>query len=56
MKEGIKDCDPLYLNLIDDTGYLEPQDAFAALIGATHGKDTWNSNPFVWRYKFKLIK
>jgi hypothetical protein len=29
-------------------------DAYAALIDATHGKCTWESNPFVWVYDFKL--
>ena len=31
-----------------------PQGAFAALIDKINGKGTWNSNPFVFAYTFKL--
>jgi hypothetical protein len=33
-----------------------PSEAYAAFINTTHGKGTWESNPFVWVYDFKLIK
>ena len=32
-----------------------PQEAFAALIDKLSGKGTWESNPLVWVYEFKLI-
>lgn len=36
--------------------YCTPKDAFAALIDKTSRKGTWESNPYVWVYKFELIK
>jgi hypothetical protein len=33
-----------------------PQEAYADLIDKINGKGTWESNPFVWMYDFKLIK
>lgn len=33
-----------------------PREAFAALIDFTSGKGTWQSNPFVFVYEYKLIK
>lgn len=33
-----------------------PRDAYARLIDAISGKGTWNSNPYVFVYDFKLIK
>lgn len=33
-----------------------PKEAFAALIDKTCGKGTWESNPYVWVYKFELVK
>lgn len=32
------------------------KEAFAYLIDKTSGKGTWDNNPFVWVYKFELIK
>lgn len=32
------------------------REAYAALIDRTSGKGTWNSNPFVWVYEYKLVK
>ena len=32
-----------------------PQEAFADLIDKTCGKGTWDSNPMVWVYEFKLV-
>lgn len=33
-----------------------PRKAYAALIDKVSGKGTWDSNPYVWVYEFKLIK
>lgn len=33
-----------------------PREAYAALINKISGKGTWESNPFVWVYDFKLIQ
>ena len=35
--------------------YYTPREAFAALINKVSGKGTWESNPFVWVYEFKLL-
>lgn len=32
-----------------------PRDAYADLIDSINGKGTWDSNPFVWVYDYKLI-
>lgn len=36
--------------------YSSPREAFAALIDKVSGKGTWESNPWVYTYEFKLIK
>lgn len=36
--------------------YKSPRKAFADLIDKISGKGTWNSNPFVWRIEFELVK
>lgn len=36
--------------------YKNPREPFAALIDKTCGRGTWNSNPYVFVYDFKLIK
>lgn len=56
LKEGIE----LYNNY-DGTygGYsapTTPKEAYAALINSINGKGTWEKNPFVWVYDFKLVK
>ena len=33
-----------------------PKEAFAALIDKVSGKGTWESNPYVFAYKFELVK
>lgn len=38
-----------------DDGFDTPRKAFTALIDKVSGKGTWESNPFVWVYEFKLI-
>lgn len=35
--------------------YNTPRDAFSALIDKVSGKGTWESNPYVWVYEFKLF-
>lgn len=35
--------------------YCTPREAFAALIDKVSGKGTWESNPYVFVYEFKLI-
>lgn len=51
---------------IDSFYYLEngkqkgisntPQESFSKLIDKLYGKGTWDRNPIVWAYEFKLIK
>lgn len=36
--------------------YNSPRDAFAALIDKVSGKGTWDKNPWVFVYEFKLVK
>jgi hypothetical protein len=36
--------------------YCTPREAYAALIDRVSGKGTWESNPYVFVYEFKLIK
>jgi hypothetical protein len=36
--------------------YCTPRDAYAELIDMVSGKGTWESNPYVFVYEFKLIK
>lgn len=35
--------------------YCTPRDAFEVLIDKVSGKGTWERNPFVWVYEFKLL-
>ena len=37
-------------------GAMTAQQAFAALIDKVCGKDTWDSNPYVFVYEFELMK
>ena len=39
----------------DKQPYCTPQDAFAFLIDKVSGKGTWERNPFVFVYEFKLF-
>lgn len=36
--------------------YFTPKCAYAALIDSISGKGTWERNPYVFAYKFKLVK
>lgn len=40
----------------NDDGFNTPREAFAALIDKVSGKGTWERNPYVFGYEFKLIK
>lgn len=62
LKEGLEWAHGLfYVNYNKDTGSRmnlgnTPREAFASLIDKVSGKGTWNSNPWVLRYEFELIK
>ncbi len=61
LKEGITYLDDFDKFYFERKGRSEgfyfttPREAFASLIDKVSGKGTWNSNPFVWRYEFKII-
>ena len=40
----------------DKQPYCRPQDAYEIIIDKISGKDTWESNPYVFVYDFELIK
>ena len=44
-----------YKNGADNEDYYEAQEAYAALIDSINGKGTWDSNPWVWVYDYKLL-
>ena len=59
LKEGIefnKFNDPYYF-MPDDNGcgHDTPREAYADLINKIYGKGTWESNPYVFVYDFKLL-
>lgn len=63
IKEGIyMDEDPMNPQAFIYTFHNAPQwyyssrEAFAALIDKVSGKGTWESNPYVFAYDFKLVK
>lgn len=62
MKEGIihhhayGDRDHEDYGFGDSFWFTTPRKAFAALIDKTCGRGTWDSNPWVFVYDFKLIK
>ncbi|OJV17950.1 MAG: hypothetical protein BGO30_08380 [Bacteroidetes bacterium 41-46] len=62
IKEGIDRIDfPAIHFGIEEGEYFHwlgntPQEAYAALINKINGKGTWEKNPFVWVYDFKLIE
>ena len=64
MKEGIfannafeigYGVDFVYEFTKSDMCYFTPREAFAALIDKINGKGTWENNPWVFAYSFKLI-
>ena len=60
--EGIYKVDSLSTRKcyqFDDSNYAEfytPKQAYAALFDKINGKGTWESNPYVWVYDYKLVK
>ena len=61
MREGIDEFTSgynhckLYNFAGDDTPYIIPRAAFAALIDKVSGCGTWQANPLVWVYSFELV-
>ena len=70
LKEGIKlhkqpitphevygyDIVPIEENgYVDFIGFVAPHQAYAALIDKINRKGTWETNPYVWVYDYKLI-
>lgn len=56
LKEGIRRCNLNKKFAFDDKrAYNTAREAFAALIDKVSGKGTWDSNPWVFAYEFKLI-
>lgn len=53
-REGIVFDGSVYSNGFDNIQYLEPRAAYKALINSIDGKDTWDNNPLVWVYDYKL--
>lgn len=39
-----------------DNRYTTARESYAALIDKVSGKETWESNPWVWVYEFELVK
>lgn len=47
-------CYDQYENILAERWYRTPREAYAALIDKLSGKGTWNRNPYVFAYQFKL--
>ena len=61
LKEGVKEYDYYDYGFWKQGvgfvhGYRTPREAFARLIDKVSKKGTWNSNPWVFAYTFKLIQ
>lgn len=57
LKEGVKQwTDFTYCVDGIDNEFIEPRDAFAALIDKVSGRGTWDRNPWVFAYTFELVK
>lgn len=57
IKEGIQADEDNYFFRYDPNGdfiFTSPREAFAELIDKVGKKGTWKSNPYVFRYEFKL--
>jgi len=54
LSEGIVKTIDMVLRF--DDIFNTPQQAYAALINKINGKGTWESNPYVWVYSFRLVK
>lgn len=57
LKEGVKQW-TAFTYCVDgiDNEFIEPRDAFAALIDKVSGRGTWDRNPWVFAYTYELIK
>lgn len=55
VKEGVWEAQQVNYTSIDGIPF-SPCEAFAALIDKVSGKGTWQSNPWVFVYKFELVK
>lgn len=62
LKEGIEEhLKGVQYGFTSNIGYIgqypfsTPREAFAALIDKVSGRGTWERNPFVWVYEFKLF-
>ena len=53
--KGIQYGFPSNIGYIGQYPFSNPREAFSALIDKVSGKGTWECNPFVWAYEFKLI-
>ena len=57
LKDGTNYGASLYYGVDKENAIFDtPQEAYAALINSINRKDTWDSNPWVWVYDYKLIK
>ena len=61
IREGVFDLEPYEIRpkfTVSNLGevFITEKEAYAALIDAISGKGTWESNPWVFVYNFKLIK
>ncbi len=45
-----------WVNDFDGKVYETSAEAYAALINSINGNGTWESNPYVWIYEYKLVK
>lgn len=54
--EGIEYDGMFYSFKGTNEGFLEAKEAYVALIDAINGKGTWENNPWVFVYDFKLIR
>lgn len=57
LKEGVKQwTDFTYCVDGIDNEFIEPREAFAALIDKVSGRGTWVRNPWVYVYSYELVK
>lgn len=53
--KGVQYGFPSNIGYVGQYPFSTPREAFAGLIDRVSGKGTWESNPWVWVYEFKLI-
>lgn len=56
IKEGITKSEYCFHAPGIINSYLTGKDAYSALINNINGKRTWDSNPYVWVYDFKMLE